>query len=70
MYKFSLAQFGLIFRRQSHRDVFEHLDEWANSPGLQPPINVSLADPAACEPPVPAAAKSSADKVRHGGNGQ
>ena len=24
-------------RRQSHRDVIENLDRWANSPGLQPP---------------------------------
>ena len=24
-------------RRPSHRKVIEHLDRWANSPGLQPP---------------------------------
>ena len=24
-------------RRESEQKVFEHRDEWANSPGLQPP---------------------------------
>jgi hypothetical protein len=24
-------------RRESEQNVFEHRDEWANSPGLQPP---------------------------------
>ena len=24
-------------QRPSHADVIEHLDRWANSPGLQPP---------------------------------
>ena len=26
-------------RRPSHANVIEHLDRWANSPGLQPPAS-------------------------------
>ena len=26
-------------QRQSHADVIENLDRWANSPGLQPPAS-------------------------------
>jgi hypothetical protein len=37
MPNFLPARIDLKFRRSSHRDVFEHMEEWANSHGLRPP---------------------------------
>lgn len=37
MFRFSRAILKLKFRRPSHRDVFEHRGEWADSRELQPP---------------------------------
>lgn len=37
MFKFPRAVLNLKFRRPSHRDVFEHRGEWADSRELQSP---------------------------------
>ena len=37
MPNFLPARIELKFRRPSHREVFEHMEEWANSHGLRPP---------------------------------
>jgi hypothetical protein len=36
---FKIPHLNSRFRRPSHRDVFEHRSEWANSRELQPPTS-------------------------------